>query len=329
MTGTRDLSPTVPPATGPGAPEPRGRSGVGRVLLVVGVTFAALAAVWGGVHLVDLALTDTTRTQDSYGASPRVELVADGEVTVRAADDATGVDVDLVSRGGLVTPEHTVQELGDALVVTNECPPWAALVSWTCSGGIDAVVPAGTEVVVRTSNGDVLAAGPVGSADIDTSNGRVRAEGVGGDLVARSSNGDVEAVDVDGRAELRTSNGGIEVRDVTGDVDARTSNGRVDVAAVTGDLTAQTSNGRVEVSDVGGSADVRSSNGRVDVAAVAGDVFARTSNGDVTVVGDGEPVRLTLDTSNGDEIIEGATDPAATRSVEIRSSNGDVAFLAP
>jgi hypothetical protein len=317
MTETRDLSPAgaVPPAgpPGPAGGEPaRARSGVGRVLLVVGVTFGALAAVWGGVHLVDLALSDTTRTQESYDAVGRVELVADGEVTVRAADDATGVEVEAVSRGGLVTPEHSAQEIGsDGLVVANECPAWAGLLSWSCSGGLNAVVPAGTEVVVRTSNGDVIAAGPVGSADVRTSNGRVQADGVGGDLVARSSNGDVE------------------VRAVTGDADVRTSNGSVDVSGVTGDLTAQTTNGRAEASDVGGSADVRSSNGRVDVAGVAGDVFARTSNGDVTVVGDGEPVRLTLDTSNGDEIIEGPTDPAATRTVEIRSSNGDVAYLAP
>ena len=63
------------------------------------------------------------------------------------------------------------------------------------------------------------------------------------------------------------------------------------------------------------------------VAGVTGDVFAETSNGDITVYGDEEPVALTIQTSNGDEIIEGTTDPDAERTVEMRSSNGDVAYL--
>jgi hypothetical protein len=47
------------------------------------------------------------------------------------------------------------------------------------------------------------------------------------------------------------------------------------------------------------------------------------------VRGGAEPVRLTIDTSNGSKTIKGATDPNATKTVEIRSSNGDVSYLAP
>jgi DUF4097 and DUF4098 domain-containing protein YvlB len=324
-----------------------GRGGAGRVLGIIGLTVGGLLAVWAGVHLVDLAVSDTVRSSESYDAVGRVELVADGEVSVRAAD-VTGVEVEAVSRGGLATPEYAAQEVGsDQLVLSNECPDWAGLVSWVCSGRLHAVVPEGTEVVVRTSNGDVLASGPLGAAEVRTSNGTVQAEDVGGDLEARSTNGDVEVRSVTGDVDVETSNGSIEVRDVTGAVGvvssnggldvagvgggltARTSNGDVDVSDVGGGLTARTSNGDVDVSDVDGSADARSTNGRVDVAAVAGNVFARTSNGSVVVVGDGEPVVLTIDTSNGDEIIQGPTDPASDRSVEIKSSNGDVAYLAP
>ena len=60
---------------------------------------------------------------------------------------------------------------------------------------------------------------------------------------------------------------------------------------------------------------------------MGGDVYAETSNGRITVYGDEEPVALTIQTSNGDEIIEGPTDPDAERTVEMRSSNGDVAYL--
>lgn len=44
-------------------------------------------------------------------------------------------------------------------------------------------------------------------------------------------------------------------------------------------------------------------------------------------MGDGWPVAPTIETSNGVEIIKGPTYPDAGRTVEIRSSNGDVAYL--
>ncbi|WP_402468659.1 DUF4097 family beta strand repeat-containing protein [Isoptericola aurantiacus] len=301
--------PTAPPGVPPVAPEPR-RSPAGGVLLVVGIVLGGLLVAWGALHLVDWATSSTTTTHESYPADGPVELVADGEVTVRAADDVTGVEVDAVARGGLATPDYAARTDGDALVVDHRCPAWTWF-SWTCAGELHAVLPAGTEVTVRSSNGDVRASGPVGDLDL------------------RSSNGDVEAADLTGDLTATSSNGDVDVTRVAGDVDVESSNGRVDVVEVGGGAVAESSNGDVEVRDVGGDADARSSNGDVDVAGAGGDVFARTSNGDATVVGDGEAVALTIDTSNGEEIIEGPTDPEALRTVEIHSSNGDVAYLAP
>ncbi|MFE6971440.1 DUF4097 domain-containing protein [Isoptericola sp. NPDC057653] len=280
----------TPPAPAPASPEPH-RGPVGRALLVLGAVVAVLAVLWGALFLVDRAVAGTTTQHETYAPVGTVELVADGDVTVRAAEGGD-VEVDRIARSGLTSPTYRADERSDRLVLTHECQGWQ-WVPGRCAGQLAVTLPADTAVVVRTSNGDVLAAG------------------VAGDVELRSSNGDVEATGTGARLDAGTSNGDITVdRAAGGDVVATSSNGSIEVTGVDGSLQAVTSNGRVEVSGV------------------TGDVRAESSNGDVTVVGDGEPVRLTIDTSNGDRTVEGPTDPAADRTVQIRSSNGDVAFLA-
>ncbi|GAA4716864.1 hypothetical protein GCM10023216_00910 [Isoptericola chiayiensis] len=303
--------PGGPPSSAgdPPAPDPR-RSGLGRALLGIGVVVAALMVAWGALHLVDWALTDTRTTSETHSAAAEVELVADGDVTVRSDDDVTDVSVEVVSRGGLTEPRYSVDTVGDTLVLENTCPTWVWW-SWTCAGELHAVVPPDIAVTVRTSNGEVRAEGLAGDVDLDSSNGSVLAADLDGDLRAHTRNGDVEVGRIGGSLDVRTSNGGVRVTDAAGD-------------AVVG-----TDNGDVELRDVGGDAEVRTANGWVEVSGVAGDVLAETSNGDVTVTGDGEPVALTIETSNGERTVEGPTDPAAPRTVEIHSSNGDVTYLGP
>lgn len=327
--------PTLEPAAGPpgaGAPpgppaDPR-RTPAGRVLLVIGLVLGGLLVAWGALHLVDRALAETTTTREDYDATADLELATTGDVGVRADDDATGIDVEVVSRSGLVAPEYSVEQVDGRLVLANTCPSWAWF-SWVCSGELHATVPAGTAVVARAANGDVSASGLDGGAELRSANGDVVAGVIGGDVLATSSNGDVVLDGVGGDVEARTANGSLDLARVEGRVTARSSNGDVEVSDAGGAVEARSSNGEVAVSTAGGDVEARSSNGRVEVSGVAGDVLARTSNGAVTVVGDGEPVNLTISTSNGRETIEGPTDPGSSRTVEITSSNGDVAYLAP
>jgi hypothetical protein len=307
---TQQTNPPAPPAPAVPAPAPTppGRGPTARVLLGVGAVVAGLAVLWAAVFLVDLAMSKTTTAHASYDAAPAVELVADGDVTVRVAEG--GVEVDRIAHSGLRSPEYRADESADRLVVTHECDRWLWVAS-RCAGELDVTVPADTELVVRTSNGDVLASGLAGDVELGSTNGRI------------------EATAIDGRLEAGTSNGDVTVGRATGDVELRSSNGSIEVSDVGGELVADTSNGRIEVEDVAGAARATTSNGRVEVAGVGGDVHAESSNGDVTVIGDGEPVALTIGTSNGDQTIEGPTDPEAARTVEIRSSNGDVSYLAP
>jgi type VI protein secretion system component Hcp len=286
----------------PGSPRP---NVTGRVLGTVGAILALAMVGFGALFLVDLSMSETTTTSHSYDAVGTVELVADGDVTVSAAEG--DIEVDAIAHSGMREPTYSEDVSGSRLEVTHRCG-WSFLLA-RCSGELDVTLPAGTEVVVRTENGDVVATGLAGEVSLNTSNGRVEADNISGRLLADSSNGDIDVTDAQDDVETSTSNGEVSVVGVDGTVTAKTSNGRITIDSVTGDASARTSNGSVEVS------------------AVDGNVYSETSNGRITVVGNGEPVALTLETSNGSETIEGPTDPEADRTVVMRSSNGDVAYL--
>lgn len=289
----------------PAPPSPTRSSG-GRTLAWVGGTLGFVLILWMGLDAVSLVARQETVAQTTYAAAPVVELVADGDVTVTAAPRAD-VAVERTGRWAFVEPELRTSEAADRLVVEYTCA-WRHL--WNCEADLDVVLPTGTQLVVRTSDGDVRTSGSLDGAELRTSNGRVEASDVAGDL------------------RVRTSNGDVVVADVTGAVTAQTSNGRIEVTGA-GSLEGRTSNGSVDVLDVAGAVDVRSSNGRVDVADARSDISAVTSNGDVVVRGTGRPVALDIDTSNGRQEVAGPTDPAASVRVYIRSSNGSVAYLGP
>lgn len=286
-------------------PEPPRPNVTGRVLGTVGAVLALAVVVFGALFLVDLSMSETSTTHRSYDAVDSVELVADGDVTVSAAEG--DIEVDVIAHSGLRGPSYSADESAGHLELTHRCG-WSIALP-RCSGELEVTLPAGTEVVVRTENGEVVASGLAGDVSLHSDNGRIETTDLGGTLTARTSNGDVDITGSGADVDTSTSNGKIHVVDVGGTVTAHSSNGDVTIASVTGDASATTSNGSVDMSLVGG------------------DIYGETSNGRITVIGDGEPVALTISTSNGEEIIQGPTDPDADRTVEIRSSNGDVAYL--
>lgn len=286
------------------APEQPQRGATGRALAGAGIALALVAVVFGALFLTDLMMSETSTSHRSYAAADTVELVADGDVTVVAAEG--DVEVDAIAHSGLRKPTYSADESASRLELTHRCGWFIGLPR--CSGELDVTLPADTEVVIRTENGDIVASGLAGDLSMDTSNGDVETTGLTGPVTARSSNGD------------------IDITDSLADVDASTSNGEITVVDVDGSVTTDSSNGEITIGSVTGDASADSSNGSVEISAVDGDVHGVTSNGEVTVVGDGEPVALTISTSNGDQTIDGATDPDAERTVEIRSSNGDVTY---
>ena len=251
----------------------------------------AVILVGTAANLVDLALwadadDATTSATVTYSARPVVELVADGEVDVRTGGDR--VVVERTARAALTSVHYAVDESADRLTVRHECA-WFG----SCRASLAVSVPAGTDVVVRASDGDVTARGLNGALDIRTGDGRTEVADLAGDLT------------------LASSDGAVDVRSVQGDVDVRSSDGSTSIDGVSGSLTAT------------------SGDGRVTVSGVLGDVDVRSSDGDVTVYGTGDPVALDIQVVDGRQTVDAPTDPGASRTVGIHVNDGDASYLGP
>ncbi|ROS23590.1 DUF4097 family beta strand repeat-containing protein [Cellulomonas sp. PhB150] len=262
-----------------------------RGLVWTGGVIGAVILLGTAWSLVGLALWSdedhaTTSATATYAARPVVELVADGEVDVRTGGDE--VVVERIARAALTSVHYAVDESADRLTVTHECA-WFG----SCRASLAVTVPAGTEVVVHASDGDVTAQGLSGALDIRSGDGRTEVSDLVGDLT------------------LAASNGAVDVRSVQGDVDVRSSDGSTSVDGVSGSLTAT------------------SGDGRVTVSGVAGDVDVSSNDGDVTVYGTGDPVALDLQTNDGRQTVDAPTDPGASRTVRIHVNDGDAAYLGP
>lgn len=143
------------------------------------------------------------------------------------------------------------------------------------------------------------------------------------ELVLRTSNGEIEVRGFDAEATVRTSNGRIVVNGLSGDLEADTSNGAIEVSGFTGQARLETSNGSISLSGElveGSDNDIESSNGgiTVDLEGEPGlTLDAATSNGSVST---DFPIRIT---SSGRNHLEGVIGDGGT-SLHIRTSNGSI-----
>lgn len=166
----------------------------------------------------------------------RVEVVA---------EDQADVTVDGPARVDTVGDMTTVDDITDRITVR---------------------VPGHTNVVVGTTSGRVLVAGPVGDVAITTSSGRVEvndAESV--DVRAESSR--VEVNRVDRHCRIRTSDGKVLVDDCGGHADLATDKGRIELTAANGTVQAHCVSGRIVVTmDSANDVQAETVTGRIDVS---------------------------------------------------------------
>ncbi|MFE7540104.1 DUF4097 family beta strand repeat-containing protein [Streptomyces platensis] len=123
----------------------------------------------------------------------------------------------------------------------------------------------------------------------------------------KTSSGAVELAKV-GPVKLTTSSGDIQLDGVSGAVDARTTNGQITGRGLSGaQIAAETSNGAIDLTP-----------------ATAQNVRAKTSNGAIRLQLPNGPYKVAAETSNGEEHIGIAQDPAARYRLELTTSNGDI-----
>lgn len=247
-----------------------------RLALAVGLPLALAVASMGAWTVAGVV----TRTSEHHDVGfmrvggPVTVRVSSGSITI-VPGGASTVHVSYTEHYGLGRPKIATAALGGGVQFTAQCPTF-----WTaqdCEVDVTVTVPAATEVVADTGDGDVRASNTSGVLSLDTGNGDVRLTQVVGTIQARTGNGDVVG------AGLASS-----------DLAVETGNGDVALAwsSVPGKVRVTVGNGSVEILVPGGahryrvSATTGNGSRRVTVAESAdapSSIVVQTGNGDLTV----------------------------------------------
>ena len=132
MTTTLERPPVTPPPS---------RTPAARALTWTGGIVGGVLLLSGGysaVNLLVLGSDDPTTVSHSasYDATPVVELVADGHVTVTTGGDR--VEVERTASTSLTTAHYSAEAAGDHLRVAYRCDWWRP---GFCSASLDVTVP--------------------------------------------------------------------------------------------------------------------------------------------------------------------------------------------
>lgn len=219
-------------------------------------------------------------SSDAYplSATGRVELATfNGRIQVRRGDGAEvritrtvtcRARTDMEAEEGLRRMVPEVVSMPESVAIRLSDPRTA---DHRFQVDLEAWVPEGARLELKTSNGAIDVAGIQGAIEAHTSNGPVAVRDGGSSPVEiETSNGKVIAEEIEGPVTARTRNGKIELRDCPGKIDAATSNGSIDIDAASGvaaeGIEARTSNGRMSCllpENFAGDVDARTSNGKI------------------------------------------------------------------
>ena len=246
------------------------------IALLVGGVLALLLTACAAFSVAGWTVGSVERNAHRviYGPVDGLSINAgSGDVTLVPARGGD-VTIDSRSEGSLHTPRLDVDVAGSDVTVGGGCPD---LTFGHCSARLIVHVPAGVDVKVDASSGDVEASGLSGAVELRTSSGDVRVHGLSGATSLRSASGDVEGSGLRGRAvQARTSSG-----------DARLAFASPPMAAeawtASGDATIEVPPGSetyiVDVETNSGDRDVGVSTGRGATRLLR----AHTNSGDATV----------------------------------------------
>jgi DUF4097 and DUF4098 domain-containing protein YvlB len=254
--------------------------------------FAGLAAfvviglgVLHGMNAARLTLIAETQQLD---ATPTLEVTANGMISIRGTRRAD-FEVIWEGQGGLLQPTAEVQTNGEATSLDFYCGGFFAQLL-SCIGGFEIEVPAGTNIVVNGSIGQVRVADIAGSVDLASTLGRVDAVRTSGYLSINTTVGAARVWDGRGSSQLSTIDGGVIVRGSRGDISAVTQSGNFFAERVAANIAVQTASGAVVVQTDGQPVafDAVSTQGRIFVAAPTDleadhSVYVRTSWGPITL----------------------------------------------
>lgn len=255
---------------------------------------AAFAVVLGfAIGAAALAAQAGTQINRAMKLEPGGRFVLEtfaGSVNITGGD-GSGADVAITSDQDIQRDIdiNFEENPGDAEVHARWRGPWSIFGAGFLGLHLhyDVRVPKNTQVIIRSSGGNIKAFALGGDTELRTSGGTIDASQLTGNLRANSSGGNIRAQMIHGDANIWTSGGGIEAD------------------AIDGALRAYTSGGWIRINGVGGRVDARTSGGSIDAAFNKGD----SQGGEMSTSGGSILVKL---------------DPAANLDIDAATSGGGV-----
>ena len=198
---TTMITTSPPPATPSTSP-----SSSRRAWIVAGSVFCVIALGYGVLGVVDLLSFDRDHFERTFSETIKTVQISNGAGSVVVLGDSTGtVVVDGSTRRGLRAPTHTETVAGDRLTLDADCP---SFLTAFCNLGYTVHVPAGVDVVIRSSGGGVRLVDLTGTVDASSSGGSVRVTGASGALKLRSSGGSITGDGLSSTSVDASSSGG-------------------------------------------------------------------------------------------------------------------------
>lgn len=221
-----------------------------------------------------------------------------GSLTIQATETATSV----VEVTGSHAEEFEVEQQGGQISI--RAPRQRA----GFFGGGDAgradvtvVVPAGSDLVVRTGSATVDTRGTFGACRLRSGSGDVHLSEAEGPIVIETGSGDLTVTTAHTDLRLKAGSGSVEVERCAGSVVVSTGSGAVRLGATAATAVVKTGSGGLVVGEAG--ADLSATTGSGDIAIGVqrrGRFTAKAASGDVTVgVPGGIPVWTDLRSASG------------------------------
>jgi len=251
----------------------------------------------------------TSLNVQSYGAPIYITTGSGPYVTVAEA----------VSFSGDTSPVVTAQVTGGQLTLAAP-----ACAQSDCSVGFTVTLPTRVPVTAASSGGDIIISGAAG-ASLDSGGGAVRATGITGSLGVTSEGGPVLLNGVAG-ANVDSGGGVVQAAGIYGQFTVSSEGNPVTINGLTGALHADTGGGNLFAEGVSApTAAVTTEGGdaRLGFATAPNSVQVDTGGGAADLSVPGGPYALTADDGGGGpELISIATNPAATRSINVSTNGG-------
>jgi DUF4097 and DUF4098 domain-containing protein YvlB len=204
---------------------------------------AAVAGVVVGTAAVPARADEWSKTYQVNGRADLRVMTSDGDVTVTGADQ-NQIDARVTTQGWKVG-SNDVQVIesqsGNSVSIEVRVPHW----NWSFFGGshnrsvrVELRVPRELALNVRTSDGNVTAAGVSGKIEFDTGDGNVTANSLRGDIRMHTGDGHIDGHSLDGSLDADTGDGNLRIDGRFDALALKTGDGSIDAQVATGSKVA-------------------------------------------------------------------------------------------